>query len=239
MFVRSESSYCIVLQIYELTRICTLAGRFHVPLDLTVVPAIENFLGRNQELERLWHYLQPRNLKSRAVAVLHGLGGMGKTQLAVRFARDHQDDFTVIFWISGNSQDTLLQALSLVLPRLPGQGQTIKAINKEEVDQYARQVLQWLSIPGNSRWLLIFDNIDQYAPVHRDPGDGYDISDFFPPADHGFILITSRTPSLTELGKSFSIQKLDSKDAVRLFLQRSGLPVLITIKEVEQGIQPI
>jgi hypothetical protein len=73
---------------YGLTKVCTLAGRFHVPLDLTDVPAIENFLGRYQELERLWHHLQPGNSKSRRVAILHGLSGMGKTQLAIRFAQD-------------------------------------------------------------------------------------------------------------------------------------------------------
>jgi hypothetical protein len=130
---------------------------------------------------------------------------MGKTQLAIRFARDHKDDFTAIFWLSGKSQDTLLQSLSSVLPRLPGHAQTIKATNKEEIEQHARQVQQWLAIPGNSRWLLIFDNIDQYSPVHGGSGDGYDIYEFFPKPDHGSILITSRMQSLTELGKSFPI----------------------------------
>jgi hypothetical protein len=173
--------------------------------------------------------------------VLHGLGGIGKTQLAIRFARDHKDDFTAIFWLSGKSRDTLLQSLSSVLPRLPDEAQTIKATNKEEIEKCARQVLQWLAIPGNSRWLLIFDNIDQYSSVHGGPGDGYDISDFFPATDHGSILITSRLQSLTELGESFPIKKLEYKDAIRLLLQRSGLPVpdLIKTEEVDQGNQSL
>ncbi|QKX55329.1 uncharacterized protein TRUGW13939_02421 [Talaromyces rugulosus] len=75
--------------------------------------------------------------------------------------------------------------------------------------------------------------------VHGGPGDGYDISEFFPTADHGSILITSRLQVLTDLGTSFPIQKLGTKDAIELLLQRSdvtafagcldGLPLAIVI----------
>jgi hypothetical protein len=212
-----------------------LAGQFHVQLDLKGVPVIENFLGRQRELEDLWHHLQPASSKSRKVAILHGLGGIGKTQLAIRFARDHKDHFTAIFWLSGKSRHELLQSLSLVMHKLPGQAQTIKATNEEEVEQYARRVLQWLAIPGNSHWLLIFDNIDQYSPVHGGDSDGYDIAEFFPTADHGSILITSRLQRLTELGKSFLMQRLKSEDAVQLLLQSISLSASNTM-EVDQGI---
>src|SRR4051794_152253 len=103
---------------------------FHQTL---LVYLIENFLGQHKELEHLWHHLQPGSSKSRKVAILHGLGGMGKTQLAIHFAQYHKDDFTAIFWLSGKSRETLLQSLSSVLPRLPGQAQTVIATNEEEV----------------------------------------------------------------------------------------------------------
>jgi hypothetical protein len=143
--------------------------------------------------------------------------------------------------MSGKTRETLLQALSSVLPRLPGQAQTIIATNTEEIEQQAGQVLQWLATSGNSRWLLIFDNIDQYSPVHGGPGDGYDINEFFPKADHGSILITSRLQSLTELGKSFPIQRLESKDAIQLLLRYGSLPVPdpIRMEKVDQGIQSL
>ncbi|CRG88502.1 Nephrocystin-3 [Talaromyces islandicus] len=180
-----------------------------------------------------------RNALADSVTILHGLGGMGKTQLAIRFAREHKDDFTAIFWLSGKSRDTLLQSLSSVLPRLPGQAQNMKATNKEEIEQYATQVLQWLAIPENSRWLVIFDNIDQYSPVHDGTDDGYDIGEFFPTADHGSILITSRLQILTDLGISFPIQKLKTKDAIELLLQSSGISIQKTIREEEIGADAI
>ncbi|CAI7645854.1 unnamed protein product [Penicillium manginii] len=204
------------------------AHRFRIPLDLTAVPVIESFLGREAELDRLWQYLQPKNAQSRKVAILHGLGGIGKTQLAIRFARDHKDDFTAIFWLNGKDRSTLLQSLSLVLPRLPGQSQENKVIDDEKLEQRAKHVLKWLAKYGNSRWLLILDNIDQYSSVNSGIGDKYDIRAFFPSADHGSIIITSRLSGLTELGKSFPICKLDRAEAIQLLLQNSGLSAITT-----------
>ncbi|KAL4985113.1 hypothetical protein BDW68DRAFT_189921 [Aspergillus falconensis] len=176
------------------------ANKYHIPLDLTAVPAIEEFVGRENELRQLWNYLQPGTSQRRRVAVLHGLGGIGKTQLAIHFARTHR---------------------TLAFPRFPGQSMNIAATNEEEAEQRARKALEWLALPDNMRWLIIFDNIDQYSFQEHDDC-GYDIYEFFPKADHGSIIITSRLQGLTELGKSFPVQKLMYKDATQLLLQSSG-----------------
>ncbi|KAJ5729398.1 uncharacterized protein N7483_003906 [Penicillium malachiteum] len=123
-------------------------------------------------------YFNPINTTQK-VAILHGLGGIGKTQLAVHFVREHKHDFTAIFWLNAKN--------------------------------------------GNSRWLIVFDNIDQYDP--NDPGDGnlYDIKKFFPSVDHGSILITSRLLMLTELGKPFPIRKLGLEDTAQVFMKNIDL----------------
>ena len=66
-------------------------------------------------------------------------------------------------------------------------------------------------------------------------GDGYDIAEFFPTADHGSILITSRLQGLTELGKSFPVHRLDSQDAIQLLLQSSGLSAKNTTRKLESN----
>ncbi|KAJ5886400.1 uncharacterized protein N7473_009074 [Penicillium subrubescens] len=216
----------------------TLADRdacFNVPFNITAVLVIENFLGRQDELDQLWEYLRPTDLQSRKVAILHGLGGIGKTQLAIRFARDHKHDFTAIFWLSGKDRGTLLQSLSSILPLLPGQSLNNEEANKKEIEQRAMKVLRWLAIEGNSRWLIIFDNIDQYSPSGT-VGDAYDIGEFFPAADQGSILITTRLQSLAELGKSFPINKLESNDAIQLLLQSSRLSARNTTPGLESDI---
>ncbi|KAH0591637.1 hypothetical protein MHUMG1_10629 [Metarhizium humberi] len=205
----------------ERLQISTCVQSFSVPLDLPAVPAIENFWGRQDELDKLWQHLQPTSSRSRKVAILHGLEGIGKTQLAIRFAQDHKHDFTAIIWLSGKDRGTLLRSLSSILPRLPGQSQNNEAVHDEEVEQRARHVLRWLALEGNSRWLIIFDNIDQYSPTNIANSDADNIGEFFPPADHGSILLTSRLQKLTELGKSFPINKLDPDDAIELLMQSS------------------
>ncbi|CRG90788.1 hypothetical protein PISL3812_07833 [Talaromyces islandicus] len=65
------------------------SDKFRVPLDLSAVSAISGFLGRESDLDDLWEVLRPRQDSMRRVAVLHSLGGIGKTQLAIRFARIH------------------------------------------------------------------------------------------------------------------------------------------------------
>ncbi|KAJ5186104.1 protein kinase subdomain-containing protein [Penicillium cf. griseofulvum] len=199
--------------------------RFHVPFDLTAIPEIEkeSFLGRQDELDDLWQHFQPTQSQSRKVAILYGLGGIGKTQLAIRFARDHQHDFSAILWLSGKDRGTLFQSFSSYFPRLPEHPEIPGVVSIEEVEQRARNVLQWLAMGGNSRWLIILDNIDQYTPVDSATGDAYDIRKFFPAADHGSILITSRLPGLAELGKPFQINKLNQSDTIQLLLSKSGL----------------
>lgn len=44
------------------------------------------------------------------------------------------------------------------------------------------------------------------SPSHSSALDGYDIKKFFPTADHGSVLLTSRLQGLTELGGSFPVQ---------------------------------
>jgi hypothetical protein len=131
-----------------------LASDFQVPFNLTGVPVVKNFLGRHEEPERLWHYLQPEKNKKkrpRKVAILHGLGGIGKTQLAIRFAHEHKDHFTSIFWLAGRNRETLLQSLSSVLSQLPSQSGNSAAKNEGEAEQNAKQVLKWLALPFRLR----------------------------------------------------------------------------------------
>jgi hypothetical protein len=186
-------------------------NKFHIPLDLSAVPAIEEFVGREEELNCLWDYLQPASSQTRKVAVLHGLGGIGKTQLAIHFARKHKNEFTAIFWLNGKDQSALVSSLSSCLSQIQGQPIEDQAVNEGEAVQRANQVLQWLARPGNTRWLIIFDNIDQYSLIQGRGHCGYDVYKFFPKADHGSIMITSRLQGLTELGKSFPVQNLYTK----------------------------
>ncbi|KAJ5335777.1 uncharacterized protein N7506_005713 [Penicillium brevicompactum] len=189
--------------------------RFNIPLDLNAVPLISNFVGRQGELDNLWQCLQPEVSPSRKVAVLYGLGGMGKTQLADR--------------------ESLVQSLSVALSRLPGQSSSNEASIDTDVEQQARHMLRWLALDGNSRWLIIFDNVDHDTSFHGADSDDYNIEKFFPNADHGSILITSRLQRLSDLGEPFSVQRLDSESSIELLLQSSGLLTRNTTRNFDRN----
>ena len=71
---------------------------------------IPNFIRRPEYLKALRDNLVPESPPRRKVLVLHGLGGIGKTQLAIRFVRDCQDEFSSIFFLDGSSRASLLKA---------------------------------------------------------------------------------------------------------------------------------
>ncbi|KAJ5726124.1 uncharacterized protein N7483_007481 [Penicillium malachiteum] len=126
-----------------------------------------------------------------------------------------------------------------ILPRIPGKPQDHGAIDNEELEQQARELLQWLAKDGNSRWLIIFDNIDQYSPTGSGIRDVYDIGKFFPTADQGSILVTSQLAGLTELGKSVPVHKLNSTEAIQLLLENSGLLGNDNIRQLDANLDTL
>ncbi|KAJ5664286.1 protein kinase subdomain-containing protein [Penicillium longicatenatum] len=79
----------------------------------------------------------------------------------------------------------------------------------------------------------------QYSPTDSGIGNAYDIKKFFPAADHGSILITSRLPGLTKLGKSVPIQKLNLTEAIQLLLNNSGLSEDSTYKNPKGSLDTL
>src|SRR5437667_8959132 len=82
----------------------TSLGLFRVPYERN-----PHFSGRNaflQQLQKMLHDENCANYKHRVA--LHGLGGVGKTQLALEYAYTHQSNYNYVFWISAVDQARLL-----------------------------------------------------------------------------------------------------------------------------------
>lgn len=172
------------------------------------------------ELERI---LLPQRQSSRQkIFVLYGLGGIGKTQLAVEFARLHHRRFSSVFWLDGRSEDSLRRSLGRCASRIPkGQiserSRTYAAGGSGDLDVVIKEVKTWLAQPNNIDWLLIFDNVDQeYSLCNQDP-EAYDIKHYLAVADHGAILITTRLAKLEQLGDSQRLGKVDQHQAKAMF----------------------
>jgi Cdc6-like AAA superfamily ATPase len=169
------------------------------------------FVGRDEELDRIHQELQYNG--SRSIAVVHGLGGMGKTQLALAYAQRHKDEYVAVFWINSNDVDTLKQGYAAAARRIyqehPSLVQLKTVVESGDLDEAVEAVKRWLSHTKNTRWLVIYDNYDTpKLPGHNEPGT-FDIRPFLPEAHHGAVLITTRSSQL-ELGGPVAVKKLQS-----------------------------
>jgi hypothetical protein len=164
----------------------------------------------------------PRQSQRQKIYVLRGLGGMGKTQLVVEFARRHHRCFSSVFWLDGRSKDTLKRSIAECAGRIP-QGQiseasrTYAADSRADVDVVVREVMAWLAQANNTAWLLIFDNVDrEYRAQGGDP-DAYDVKHFLSGADHGSVLVTTRLARLEQLGDSQQLGSVSKQQGRAIF----------------------
>jgi hypothetical protein len=185
-------------------------GKHKIELSLQGVPVVSQFVDRPAEMAAVEQLLletspatSPATRRQRKIVVVHGLGGIGKTQLAVEFARKHYHRFSAVFWLDGSSEASLKQSFINIVQRLPrseltadGAAQLSDATVKAEVA--VRECQRWLSIQSNPYWLLLIDNVDR-DHYDREDSQAYNVQTYFPHADHGSILVTSRLSSLQRL----------------------------------------
>jgi len=180
------------------------------------------------EIERA--LLPRRQHRRKKIFVVHGLGGMGKTQLAVEFARKHHPRFSSVFWLDGQTQNSLKQSIANSASRIPeGQiaeeSRSYSTSGDGNINAVVKDVLGWLTNPDNTEWLLIFDNVDRdHRQRDADP-NAYDVTHYFPGADHGSILITTRLFYLEQLGASLGLKTVDMYQAHAIFQSRYGRSV--------------
>ena len=196
---------------------------------LTGLPVAGNFVDRDTEMEQIEHsLLQSDPQGGRKIHVLHGLGGIGKTQLAIAYARKHQEVYSAILWVNGKSKDTLLQSLAAfaTYARIDDMQQSTvdRTRHGQETAEKADAVLRWLALKRNRQWLVVFDNVDRDDRAEAGDSQAYDIESFLPATDHWSILITTRLPHLGELGSATKVSRVDSQQALRILTNNSLLP---------------
>lgn len=197
---------------------------YHIDFSLQGIPRARLFVDRPVEMAAIETVLLPQRMQPQRqkVSILRGLGGIGKTQLAVEFARRQHRRFSAVFWLDGRSEDSIKRSIAGCASKIP-QGQipeTSRAYVNDggaDVDVVVRDVLAWLARADNTAWLLIIDNVDrEYNPRGGDT-EAYDVGGYLPGADHGCVLITTRLARLEQLGDAHQLGKVDGDQARAIF----------------------
>jgi tetratricopeptide (TPR) repeat protein len=168
------------------------SARAHGPRFPGVDPRVWNlrsrnasFTGRDRVLERLRDRLLHGSAAGSAPPqALHGLGGVGKTQVALEYAHRFKGDYDLVWWLPADQPELIPTELAklarpLDLGLRPDSG----------IAETAAAVLEALR-RGDPvrRWLLVYDNADEPGAVRP----------YLPEGRHGHVLITSRNPAWTQ-----------------------------------------
>ncbi len=179
-----------------------LPTRWNVPY-----PRNPFFTGREDLLMQLSTALKSGSATaSTQPQAISGLGGIGKTQLALEYAYQFHTDYQAVFWVRADTRENLIAdfvsiARLLKLPEQDAQEQLLAVA----------AVKEWLRTRG--QWLLILDNADSLQLVR----------DFLPPAFGGHLLLTTRAQSMGRLAHSLPVEKLEPPVGALFVLQRAGI----------------
>lgn len=164
-----------------------------------------NFTGRERYLEELHAALNSGDPLARTIAI-YGLGGIGKTQLAMEYAYRHNGEYAIVWWVRAEDPTTLIGDF-LKLGEHLSAGITKDAPPEVVCDAIRR------ALDRRNDWLLVFDNA---------PGP-YAVSHVLPQGCAGHVIVTSRNPNWRGRAKACQLQPWERDESARFLHRRTGI----------------
>jgi tetratricopeptide (TPR) repeat protein len=163
-----------------------------------------NFTGREELLQDLREKLTSGQHAALTQAI-HGLGGVGKTQLANEYTYRHAHEYDAVLWVRAEEPTTLAADFAALAGEL-----CVSEPDPRDQDTDIKAVLRWLR--DNTRWLLVFDNAEE----------GRQIVKYLPQVGIGHVLITSRNPDWRQYAQPVVVEVMEPGEAVDFLLRRTG-----------------
>jgi TIR domain/NB-ARC domain len=192
-----------------------------------VPPRIASFTGRTEALDRLDAILTqkgPAAVTQVGRAAVQGMGGVGKTTLAVEYANRFRNLYDGVWWCQAETRAALLTslaALAIELEFVSPEGTFVDHLDiqtgkdgKEalatHLEKLAQGALRRLAEQGDI-WLLVYDNVPSPEEIHG-----------LLPAAGARVLITSRFSDWRERAEEVSLDVLPIAEAIAFLDRRAG-----------------
>lgn len=208
---------------------------FEIPFELEYLRN-SRFTGRQSQLDSL-HALIKGNRDQSIPIILHGTGGIGKSQIVVEYLYTHKKEHSSIFWINAATPNTIVLGFRAAAQRLIRQHAKISLKSQPHYPTIAKSLGMagvvnengllllgechndciingmklWFSSQENCTWVLVFDNVD-------DP-ENLSIQTFMPSPVTGTIIMTSRRPECADFGVGLEINQMSEGEGVSLLLR--------------------
>ena len=138
------------------------------------------------------------------IQALSGLGGIGKTQIALEYAYRYHSEYRVILWLRGDTREKMFSDIVAMAALL-----NLKEQYNQEPQQVVEAVRSWLR--KNTKWLLIIDNIEDFKLVRA----------ILPAMARGHTLLTTRTQTTGNVAQRIDVEKMLSEEGVLFLLKRT------------------
>lgn len=158
----------------------------------------ETFVGREADLVGLEEELSTS--KPLVLAAEVGLGGIGKTQLALQYAYRNLHQYQTVFWINAENEATLMQSYQNL-------ARFLKIPNTANLIQVVNGHLQ--THPG---WLLIYDDASDPKALEK-----------VLPTSGGQVIITSRNIDWGKIAQVFKVNVFKPDESLKLMMEITGL----------------
>ncbi|KAF9769208.1 hypothetical protein IL306_013390 [Fusarium sp. DS 682] len=148
-----------------------------------------------------------------------GMGGAGKSQLALSYLQRYRTEYDATFWIQADQTASIDRDFLSIYRLLVETTSSLSDPNPEDVK---REVLGWFA-RASGKYLVIFDGADS---LHQNEKNFVTLSEYFPGSPNVHIIITSRS----SIAKSIStfegvyVGELEESESVKLFLDCAEIP---------------
>ena len=161
------------------------------------------FTGRDALIQTLHATFASRQEHGITTLALSGLGGSGKTQIALEYAYRYRDDYHAIFWLHGQSAEALRADFI-------GMAKLLNLPEHKDTDPENTIAALKRYLSHAERWLIIIDHLESFAAL----------ADLFPSLGQGDILVTTRRHASGESAIMHKVEMLTPAEGALFLLRR-------------------